>query len=268
VIAVIAVCIAFPEAIAAFLAADGLLAGLAAGGGVLATAAFGGTLGTAMTVVGLLSLGAEGGQYANGEGSLSHLLISAALTLGPFAIAKGGRYLLGLRTGLEDAGAAGRALDDAGGLSNLPEVKLTTAEEDAIKDYSGSAYVQLNSHLRAGAPMPSSLTDLSSNLSSALSKLPDYKGMVYRGTTLDDAALAKYVQGKVVTEDAFTSSSTTRPFPGNTQFTIFSSSGKEISGLSSIPTEDEVLFNKGTHFQVLSKGVKNGVNLIILKEVP
>ena len=89
VIAVIAVCVAFPEAIAAFIAADGLLASLAAGGAVLATAAFGGTLGTAMTVVGLLSLGAEGGQYANGEGSSSHLLLSAALTLGPFAIVKG-----------------------------------------------------------------------------------------------------------------------------------------------------------------------------------
>ena len=268
VIAVIAVCVAFPEAIAAFIAADGLLAGLAAGGGVLATAAFGGTLGTAMTVVGLLSLGAEGGQYANGEGSLSHLLLSAALTLGPFAIAKGGRYLLGLRNGLEDAGAASRALDDAGGMANAPEVKLTTAEEDAIKDYSGAAYGQVNSHLRNGVPMPGYLSDVSDNLSSALSKLPDYKGMVYRGTDLDPAQVARYVPGQTVTESAFTSSSSTRPFPGNTQFTIMSSSGKDISGLSSIPNEDEVLFNKGAHFTVLSNDTVNGVHRIVLKEVP
>lgn len=271
VIAVIAVCVAFPEAIAAFIAADGLLASLAAGGSVLATAAFGGALGTAMTVTGLLSLGATIGQYANGEGSLTHLLISAALTLGPFAIAKGVKYLAGLKTGLaglEDAGAAGNALDDAGGISNVPQVKLTTAEDDAIKDYSGAAYGQLNSHLRNGVPMPGYLSDLSDNLSSALSKLPDYKGMVYRGTNLDPAQVARYVPGQTVTESAFTSSSTTRPFPGNTQFTIMSSSGKDISGLSSIPNEDEVLFDKGANFKVLSNDTVNGVHRIVLQEVP
>ena len=47
-----------------------------------------------------------------------------------------------------------------------------------------------------------------------------------------------------------------------------SSSGKDISGLSSIPNEDEVLFDKGAHFQVLSNDIVNGVHRIILKEIP
>ena len=98
VVAVIAVCVAFPAAIAAFMAADGLIAGLTAGGAVLATAGFGGTLGVAMTVTGILSLLAEGGQNANGEGSLKHLLFDAALTLGPTAIVRGTRYLADLTT--------------------------------------------------------------------------------------------------------------------------------------------------------------------------
>jgi uncharacterized protein YukE len=270
VVAVIAVCVAFPAAIAAFLAADGLLASLAAGGAVLGEAAFGGALGMAMTGVGVASLGTEGILYASGEGSLSHLLLDAALTAGPFALLKGARYLSDVRAasrGLEDAGVAGRSLDDAASASRL---ELSAAEDGAVKDYSGAAYGRLNAMLRNGdeAAMTGSMKDLSDNLSSALAKLPDYKGMVYRGTTIDDAAAAKYIPGATVSEPAFTSSSTTHPFPGNTQFTIFSSSGKDISGLSSIPNEDEVLFDKGTKFQVLSNDTVNGVRRITLKEVP
>jgi uncharacterized protein YukE len=114
VIAVIAVIIAFPEALLAFAAADGLLASLAAGGAVLGEAAAGGALGMAMTGVGVASLGTEGVLYSEGEGSLSHLGLDAALTLGPFAILKGARYLsdasFALRGG-EELTTAGRAAE-------------------------------------------------------------------------------------------------------------------------------------------------------------
>ena len=136
VIAVIAVCVAFPEAIAAFIAADGLLASLAAGGSVLATAAFGGALGTAMTVVGVLSLGAEAGQYANGEGSLTHLLFDTALTVGPFALLKGARYLSESGILLRDADEASngaRAADGAlGGWKGEDGLTLSSSDSAAV----------------------------------------------------------------------------------------------------------------------------------------
>ncbi|MEO9236685.1 MAG: ADP-ribosyltransferase, partial [Jatrophihabitantaceae bacterium] len=172
--------------------------------------------------------------------------------------------------GLEGLSSAARAADDLPGLTALPRVELSTADTNAIADYSGAAYVRLNQALRSGdsAAMTGSLGDLSDNLSSALSKLPDYQGVAYRGTTLDEATVAKYAPGQTVTEPAFTSSSTDSPFPGNTQFTIFSASGKDISGLSSIPNENEVLFDKGSQFKVISNDYLNGVHVVVMKEVP
>ena len=106
VVAVIAVCVAFPAAglLRSWPRTASLRVSLLAAA-VLATAGFGGGLGVAMTVTGLLSLGAETGQYANGEGSLTHLLLDTALTIGPFALVKGTRYLASTRTLVKDSEA-------------------------------------------------------------------------------------------------------------------------------------------------------------------
>ncbi|HSY15971.1 MAG TPA: ADP-ribosyltransferase, partial [Jatrophihabitantaceae bacterium] len=240
----ILVVIAFPAALAAFAATDGLLAGLAAGGSVLVTAGFGGAMGTAMTATGLASLGTETALYAEGEGDAKHLAFDAALTLGPTALVKGAQYL-----------------------------KDVTADVSAFRGYTGSGnFSELNLLLRNGdAGMDSDrvvkLDRLSANLSAALRKLPSYEGFTYRGADLPPDVAASYKPGQTVTEQAFVSSSTEVPFPGNTQFTIRSTSGKDVSSRSVFPGEKEILFDKRSQFRVLANDVESGVHYIVMEQL-
>ncbi|MEU4312390.1 ADP-ribosyltransferase domain-containing protein [Nocardia sp. NPDC024068] len=91
------------------------------------------------------------------------------------------------------------------------------------------------------------------DLRSAIAKLRNYSGTVFRGAHLSDDALARYKPGSIVTEAAFTSTSRSksRAFGGNTHFKIRSSTGKRLGGYSAKPHEKEVLFPPGTGFEVV-----------------
>jgi hypothetical protein len=96
-------------------------------------------------------------------------------------------------------------------------------------------------------------------LNRALEKLPPHSGLVYRGTDLPPEVLAQYQPGAVVTEDAFVSTSVdpavarSPAFAGNVEFRIVSETGRDISSLSLISHEQEVLFPSGKQFYVITR---------------
>lgn len=78
---------------------------------------------------------------------------------------------------------------------------------------------------------------------------------------LPPEALANYQPGTVVTESAFTSTSTnpavaqSATFSGNTEFRIMSSSGRDVSSVSRYANEQEILFPPGTQFYITNRTV-------------
>lgn len=131
---------------------------------------------------------------------------------------------------------------------------LTQKDLDALKDYTGPGYQELNNALRAGTVDPSQQARINA-IEQALGKLPNHQGPVFRGTDLPSDVLAQYKPGEVITEKAFTSTSTasTQAFPGSTQFTILSKSGKDVSQYSQYPGEQEILFPPGARFEIVSR---------------
>ena len=108
-------------------------------------------------------------------------------------------------------------------------------------------------------------------INAALNQLPNYEGVVFRGSKVEPKQLAQYQVGEIVTEKGFTSSSSNlavaQNFSGNVLYTIFSKTGKKIRDFSEFPGEDEVLFRSGTKFKILAIEKKDGKTLIKMMEV-
>jgi hypothetical protein len=109
---------------------------------------------------------------------------------------------------------------------------------------------------------------------SALAALPSHEGWVERGTgILDDAVLAQYQPGKIVTEQAFTSASAGQGNQGGftggaTVFRIKSKTGKRIDKLAKRgENETEVLFRPGTRFVVTERTQHDHTTVITMEEV-
>jgi ADP-ribosyltransferase exoenzyme len=137
---------------------------------------------------------------------------------------------------------------------------LTPDDLSALADYTGPGYQDLNSALRSGALDASQPARIDA-LNKALEKLPAYDGPVVRGTNLPPEVLEQYQPGEVITESAFTSTTTdpavaqSPAFAGNVEFRILSSTGRDVSSLSMLPDEQEVLFPTNTKFYVISRTV-------------
>jgi hypothetical protein len=135
---------------------------------------------------------------------------------------------------------------------------LTSEELSALTDYTGTGHADLNSALRSDAVDATQHARIEA-LNKALEKLPPYHGPVVRGANLPPEVLAQYLPGEVVTEPAFLST-TTNPaiaqspaFSGNVELRILSTTGRDLSSVSILPHEREILFPAGTKFYVLSR---------------
>ncbi len=114
-----------------------------------------------------------------------------------------------------------------------------------------------------------------------LQKLPNYQKLVFRGTLLNKSQKQRYIeavtQSITIQEPIFLSTSkselTANLFSkGDTLFTIFSKTGKQIEkfskfGLNSGQNEKEVLFIPNTTFEVLDVTKEDSKTLIILEEI-
>lgn len=146
------------------------------------------------------------------------------------------------------------------GLESRDWCRLSDSELIVLRDYTGPAYGQLNRILRGGMPDPKTqgqkknfqeVMTYKALLNSALSKLPAYKGTVYRTTTLPPEVLTEYKVGKTIIHKAFTSASTGFSSFGDYCFVMKSRTGRAIRAFSQNPSEEEVLFRSGTKFKIL-----------------
>ena len=87
----------------------------------------------------------------------------------------------------------------------------------------------------------------------ALDRLPDQAGIFWRGMELGAEQQATYLPGRVVTWEAFSSTSrrSDKAYRRNTRLIIHGRRGKDIQAYSAHPGEDEILFEAGSRFRVL-----------------
>lgn len=162
---------------------------------------------------------------------------------------------------------------------------LTADNIRALEDYTGAkkagGFRDINGYLRN--PNSPNLTtaeraDLQARAdatSEALRRLPTAPGTTYRGVQFDDAVLAGYVRGRIVTEAAFTSTSrnpdvATGGFKGNVLMIVTGRNGRDVAPFAGrFAHQLETLYDKGTRFKVISKEWDKGIRkwTIVLEEV-
>lgn len=149
--------------------------------------------------------------------------------------------------------------------NNFNTSGMTTIEKVAVYGYTTSDYGYLNKGLREAGGLAKvghdGLKQYAQHAANGLAKLPDAPpdpGKTYKTVERGIGGFAgiadRYQAGKTVTEHAFTSTSEGRAYDGDWQFTIKSSHGKDVSGLSKFSMEKEILFPPGTQFQILNVG--------------
>lgn len=162
---------------------------------------------------------------------------------------------------------------------DLTNEVLSIYEIAMIYHYSDSGYEYLNENLIKNKGMIT--TDYEQFLAETLQKLPSYQNAVFRGTTLNKPQKQRYIEAlstnKVIQEYYFLSTSISEIVAnlfskGDTLFTIFSKTGKQIEkfskfGLYSGQNEKEVLFLPNATFEVLAVSQVNSKTLIILEEI-
>jgi hypothetical protein len=140
--------------------------------------------------------------------------------------------------------------------------KLNLTQFWAIYGYTTGDYVPLNKALRSKNPVQElekepKLINQVIVLRAALQKMKSFKGLVYRGTHLKTATLAKHKIGEIVSYAGFLSTSTSREacenFVGNVLFVIHAKNGKAVRNYSQMPQEDEILFDHNSKFKILKK---------------
>lgn len=166
------------------------------------------------------------------------------------------------------------------GEKDLAKAPLNDVDRAALRDYTtNDGYSTMNPFLRnpdkynpADRAVIQARAD---RVSEGLAKLPGEPGTTFRGVQYSDDVLARYQPGQVVTERAFTSTSrdvsvAQGGFNGNTLMTITGRNGKDVQPFSQYATEAEILYDKGTNFQVLSKTWNPDIGkwMIHLQEVP
>jgi len=91
-------------------------------------------------------------------------------------------------------------------------------------------------------------------LCSALNKLPNYEGVVFRGAEIPEEMISHIKPGSIYVHRSFLSASPlfwqAERFAKNVRYVIYSKTGKDIQELSTNPMEREVLFGFGAEFYV------------------
>jgi hypothetical protein len=145
-----------------------------------------------------------------------------------------------------------------------------------VSDYTAASYYAVNDYLRTGESGNKDREDSINNISTFLKNAPKMDGTVYRGMSFfkdEPDAIGKFVkflnqakEGGSLTLKPFTSTSTDEKIA--TEFTktgkahtvtleIKSKSGVYLNGMSQLPKENEVLFDKDSKFNI-SKVDKSG----------
>jgi hypothetical protein len=155
--------------------------------------------------------------------------------------------------------------------------QLNNFEKALVYKYSDNGYEDLNSDLRINKGKNTS--EFGKLLASAVKKLDDFEGLVYRSANLDkdelEIYLNAYKNNSPITEFSFISTSKSRliamQYNGNLLFRILSKTGKEIELISKFGSgsqnEREVLFAPNSDFNVLDVTNESSYTLITMEEV-
>lgn len=164
--------------------------------------------------------------------------------------------------------------------------RLTPSEIKGIYDYTTEPGVHaMNPYLRDPShPSPFDVGSVETrieNATSGLSKLPAEPGRTYRGVTLDQNFLDTFQIGRKWHDDTFMSSSKTprvaedfsqqalEPGEAPGVITIDGLTGSDVMPISRYQHESEILFQRGTEFDVVSKFQDvEGIWRIHLREIP
>lgn len=168
------------------------------------------------------------------------------------------------------------------------ERKMIPEEYSAIKSYGRVDHDVVNEYMRAGEPkeflLPGygeSLKVRVSHMRSVMNKLPNYKGTVFRGSSIKNSLLEKLDVGDILHEKAFLSTSTipsvARSFSVSAaydgasaaQFKIdLKSSGRAINAYTFKPYEAEILVKPNTYFRIEAiEKISANKNYIKLREI-
>ncbi|TFB71882.1 hypothetical protein E3O06_11515 [Cryobacterium glaciale] len=147
--------------------------------------------------------------------------------------------------------------------------QLSADDIAALTDFTGPGYIRMNGLLQRNDIVSAQVAARVVAVSAALAKLPNAPGEYVRGATLDAQQLARYQPGARLYHHGFTSMDRAVPFEGNVIFHITSRTGKDVSAWSGhAHTEQEILSDRGTQFDVTSRYVDtNGNHVIALVEV-
>ncbi len=132
------------------------------------------------------------------------------------------------------------------------KIDLTEDEHRALNAYLSSDSYKINEKLRRGKKPSKADERFMRALDSALDKMPEKKGVVYRSITADEVGnateiIAAYQVGQPINFQAYTSASLDvydKDMP--IQYVIASKHGKDISQFNN--REQEILFKRGTYF--------------------
>lgn len=138
--------------------------------------------------------------------------------------------------------------------------KLNKEEKYAIENYISSDSYVINDSLRNGYPMDDRLQGISNNLSLALNKIPNSKGIYNRSLFFDDNNLKQQfinsMNNDVVTFKSFTSmSKEIYDNKDDIRLIIHCKTAKDLSKINT--NEKEVLLDKGKTFRILKMSKEN-----------
>lgn len=149
---------------------------------------------------------------------------------------------------------------------------LDEEEKRAVLDYIGPASYGLNDKLRQGLPLEEAESRWVQKLDVALQKLPVVKGEVVRDMVFDDRRLfaefaKRYAVGETPAEPFYVSATTMGSYHSSPSVRMYiqSKSARDMRAYNA--AEGEVLFLRGTKFQVLEAEMQDGVIVLRAEEV-
>ncbi|MCM3747446.1 minor capsid protein [Paenibacillus pasadenensis] len=153
--------------------------------------------------------------------------------------------------------------------------ELTSAEEGAVKLYSGSSYSEINRHLRQAATNEH-WDRIIESISTGLQKFPLREAIeVYRGLSQNVFGTSDpdELVGMRVRDMAFMSTSLlpSSAFGGQVKLVLRlppGTIGAPIQSLSDFPNEFEFLLDKGTEYEIIEALSENGKLTLIVEVIP
>jgi len=151
---------------------------------------------------------------------------------------------------------------------DIPMDRFTSynrTDAEVLEEYTGSAYLRMNSFTRRGSIRdPQMGINTAADIAAAeraLDALPPFVGVTTRGTSLPRKTFDDFREGNTITTDSLWSSTTDPRVAENfgygngvdTVLTINGKSGRQLTDVSLIASEKEVLFKPWTRFHVDDK---------------